>query len=223
METGVHPSEIGAVAPAVRSLAERLEALRAAVAVVAAREPAPRPEWLSGIHNPWGQAVALCDAWVFLDLCENPDIVTAVEQVIGPDIVLWDCELHLRAASYQRFVGLEREGRYWPMDPLDGAVVLAAPLRTSFQPVCLKLATMTKARLSEFEPEEPLLVIRYFPATSRFIRDPKYPANRVGMEEQPLINYSTRPLWLVRGQDSAANDFISGFSPSVPRWAGTKS
>ena len=28
-------------------------------------------------------------------------------------------------------------------------------------------------------------------------------------------------LWLVRGNDSAGNDFVSGFSPAVPRWAGT--
>jgi hypothetical protein len=42
------------------------------------------------------------------------------------------------------------------------------------------------------------------------------------MEEQPLVNYTSRPLWLVRGEDAAANDFVTGFSPSVPRWAGVQ-
>ena len=42
------------------------------------------------------------------------------------------------------------------------------------------------------------------------------------MEEQPLINYATRPLWLVRGEDRAGNDFVTGFAPPVPRWAGSQ-
>jgi hypothetical protein len=40
------------------------------------------------------------------------------------------------------------------------------------------------------------------------------------MEEQVLINFCTRPLWLVRGEDRAGNDFVTGFAPAAPRWAG---
>jgi hypothetical protein len=83
----------------------------------------------------------------------------------------------------------------------------------------LELAAIGAAALSWVDPEAPLYAIRYMPATSRFERDPLAPANWIAMEEQPLINFVTRPLWLVRGDDRAGNDFATGFSPVVPRWA----
>jgi hypothetical protein len=66
---------------------------------------------------------------------------------------------------------------------------------------------------------DPLLVVRYFPSSSNFVRDPRYPANWLAMEEQVLLNYTTRALWLVAGQDRAGNDFVTGFSEQIPSWA----
>ena len=218
METGFCEPVMGSVAPVARSLAQRIDALHAAARELAARRPRPRAERLSGIHNPWGHASVLADAWCFLDLCEDPGILDRVEPLIGPDIVLWDAELHLEAASYLRFVQGRREGRYWPAMPLAGAVVLVAP--AAAQPVsCLALHSIAQ-NLPELAPHEPLFVIRYMPGTSAFVRDGRSLANWIAMEEQPLVNYTTRPLWMVRGEDRAGNDFVTGFSPPVPRWAG---
>lgn len=189
-----------------------------AVARLMAMRPAPRRERLSGIHNPWGLAAGLTDPWCFLDLCESATVVDTVESVIGSDIVLWDSELYLRTSDYRAFAAQGREGRYWPALPLAGAVVLiplgarpaiyAADIR---QPVPLPTDLSTD--------DDPLYVIRYMPATSMFSRDPKTPANRIAMQEQLLINYTTRPLWLVRGEDRAGNDFVTGFASDPPRWA----
>lgn len=55
--------------------------------------------------------------------------------------------------------------------------------------------------------------IRYMPATSRYVRDPDFPANAYAAKESPLMNYTTRPLWLVRGTDRAGNDFTTGHGP----------
>lgn len=213
---------IGGVAPSVRSLAERIESVRSIARMLAARRPPPRSERLSGIHNPWGHATGLGDAWSFLDLCEHPAILQQVEQRIGPDIVLWDSQLYLQGAAYLQFVRDGREGRYWPVEPLAGALVFVA-LADATQPVvCVDLSSTTMDRcLAPLDPHASLYVIRYMPATSRFVRDARFPANWIAMEEQPLVNYATRPLWLVRGNDSAGNDFVTGFSPPVPRWAGT--
>jgi len=52
--------------------------------------------------------------------------------------------------------------------------------------------------------------IRYMPASSRYVRDPEFPANAYAARESPLMNYIHRPLWLVRGQDRANNDFTMG-------------
>jgi len=57
--------------------------------------------------------------------------------------------------------------------------------------------------------------IRYMPATSRYVRDPSFPANRYAAEKSPLMNYTQRPLWLVRGADRAGNDFKIGHGRAV--------
>jgi hypothetical protein len=84
---------------------------------------------------------------------------------------------------------------------------------------CLELSCVATG-LPLLDPDEPVYVIRYMPATSTFLRDGRALANWIAMEEQPLINHAARPLWLVRGEDRAGNDFVTGFSPPVPRWAG---
>lgn len=185
--------------------------------------PPPRPERLSGIHNPWGLAAGLTDCWVFLDLCQAPDVVAAVTSAIGPDVILWDAELHLRPETYRRFVDEDREGRYWPADPLAGALALLA-MDEEAEAVVATLADLRPRHVATaVRTAAPLLVARYMPATSRYRRDLDWPANRRAMEECLLVNAMTRPLWLVSGTDRAGNDFVTGFAPPLPRWAGSSS
>jgi len=54
------------------------------------RRPRPLAERLSGMHNPWGHAATLANAWTFLDVCEGAALVDEVARAIGPDVVLWD-------------------------------------------------------------------------------------------------------------------------------------
>jgi hypothetical protein len=51
------------------------------------------------------------------------------------------------------------------------------------------------------------------PATSRYVRDPSFPANAYAAEKSQLMNYTRRPLWLLRGVDRAGNDFQIGHGP----------
>ncbi|MGH8796656.1 MAG: hypothetical protein ACREXI_06325 [Caldimonas sp.] len=203
----------------VAAFRERVAALGPIVRELAGRRPRPRGERLSGMHNPWGHAAVLANAWRFLDVCEDAALVDTIEALIGPDIVLWDSELHLEAPTWLRFVGAGREGRYWPAEPLAGAIALVRPSLPEAAAICIELASLSAADLHGLAPDEPLYVIRYMPATSRYVRDPRAARNHAAMQEQPLINYTTRPLWLVRGADRAGNDFVTGFSPAVPRWA----
>ena len=213
--TGHH--SVGAAA-----IRARVEAVQPIVLDLTGRDPRPRPERLAGIHNPWGHAAVLATAWPFLDLCEDASIVEAVARLIGPDVVLWDSELHLEASSYLRFIEGGREGLYWPATPLAGAIVLVTPTRPADPAMCFELGAMPGADLDHLHLTEPLYVIRYMPATSLYMRNPHASRNRAAMEAQPLINYTTRPLWLVAGEDRAGNDFVTGFSPMVPRWAGAR-
>jgi hypothetical protein len=193
--------------------------VREAVASIVARKATIRQERLSGIHNPWGHVIGLTDPWSFLDLCESQVVIDAARSVIGPDIILWDSELFAEAGSYAEFLNAGSEGRYWPVTPLAGAVVLVAIGSGEFSVRAFGLEKLGPAALDGFDPADPLYVIRLMPATSRFDRNADHPANRTCMEEQVLVNYSNRPLWLLCGTDRANNDLVSGFAPAVPVWA----
>ena len=213
----VERGRAGVDAAAIR---DAVAALQAIVAELARRTPRPRPERLSGVHNPWGHAATIGHAWRFLDLCEHAAVVEAVTRLVGDDVILWDTQLHLAAADYARFVQEGREGRYWPAEPLAGAVVLVAPMRPEEGAHVVAVERVAPRDVARFAAHEPLLVVRYQPATSRYVRDPRAPCHRALMEDNPLLNHVHRPLWLVHGQDRAGNDFVTGFAAPVPRWAG---
>lgn len=186
-----------------------------AASALAAR--GPRQERLSGVHNPFACAVALADCWKFLDVCESAHVLDAVEAAIGPDIVLCDSELYIGSDAWDR--ARPSEGRYWPADPLAGVVVDVA-LATGIASVY----DVRSAAAAAPAAPGPHYVIRYMPATSRYNRDPRFAPNRLAMEERPLMNYTNRPIWLVRGEDRAGSDFAAGFAPIAPGWAaGTRS
>jgi hypothetical protein len=188
--------------------------LLAPLAATAARlaSRAPRQALLCGLHNPFGRASGLCDPWQFLDVCESAEVVEGVARLIGPDVVLWESELYLDCGRL--CAALPLEGRYWPADPLAGALADIA---------------LGSGRISVWDVRSPALeladasgahyVIRYMPASSLYNRDPLFPPNVRAMEERPLVNYLDRPLWLVRGEDRAGNDYAAGFQTPAPAWA----
>lgn len=226
--------------PAVwRPLVEATEALRRNHAAV-------RPELLSGIHNPWGSGARLTDPWRFLDAGEGETIVAAVAALLGPDLVLWDSELVLRPRDRGEEGGWRGPNPAWPVEPpvgltvripLDGPVALRYLPGSHREPSAAQpediegIAEVLPPGRPAFAdlrlawrhvPEAPFAaeyVLRYMPATSRYNRDPRAPANRVGALKAPLINYARRPIWLVRGQDRAGNDFVTGFAPATPVWS----
>jgi len=172
----------------------------------------PRQALLSGAHNPFGRASRLLDAWRFLALCESAALLDAVAALAGPDLVLWDSELYLDAAGWREARRIE--GRYWPADPLAGVVVDVA-----LGDATVLLSVVDRAQAAPEPAPGAHYVIRYMPATSRFNRDLRFGPNRLLMEEQPLVNYANRPIWLVRGEDRAGSDFATGFASMAPGWA----
>ncbi len=159
----------------------------------------------------------LTNRWAFLDLCESDAVVAPAAGLIGFDVILWDSQLYLCAADYNFFVASGREGRYWPVYPLAGVVALIS-FGGRISAMHLPLAGIRETFVPLANSQGPIFVIHYFPGANKFVRDPRYPANWVAMEEQVLLNYTTRALWLVAGQDRAGNDFITGFSEQPPSW-----
>jgi len=188
-------------------------------AALGSHMPPLRQERLSGMHNPWGQAVGYTDPWIFLDLCESEAVIAAARAQLGDHILLWDSELYLTAADYAHFLKIKGEGCYWPLVPLAGCVVLVALHAADRRIKAVRLESLTAQTITMFAPNQPLYVIRLAPSSSHFERDPRHKAHRLCMEEQVLMNYAERPLWLLSGQDYAGNDFVGGFAPLTPQWA----
>lgn len=193
---------------AAAGLPEALLAPLRAVAAGLAPRP-PRQDLLSGVHNPFGQHALVSHAWKFLDLAESAALLDRIEAAIGPDIVLWDSELHLSAWTPD-----PGEGRWWPVDPPAGAIA-----GVSLETGAVVIADIRRAGGAAAAGRGgAALVLRYMPSSSRFNRDPRFPPNRLAAEARPLVNYARRPLWLVRGEDRAGNDFVTGFMTPAARW-----
>ena len=179
-----------------------------AIAQALAAAP-PEQDMLSGIHNPFGHHACMADAWSFLDIAENPDLLDCVAAVIGPDIVLWDSELYLDAGALP-----QDEARCWPVAPLAGAIAAV-----SLDQGAIDVVDIGAWHAGEFAGRPGShFVVRYMPGSSLFVRDPTFAANRCAAELRPLVNYAKRPLWLVRGEDRAGNDFATGFMVPAGRW-----
>jgi hypothetical protein len=166
---------------------------------------------LSGIHNPFGHHACPSDAWTFLDLAESPALLDFVAELIGPDIILWDSEL------YFELRGLPRdEAECWPVHPLSGILAILS-LETGDVSL-VDITRLKEAYPALMETEGTHYVIRYMPASSHFNRDSRDVANVRAAAARPLINYTKRPIWLVRGKDLGNNDLTTGFSVPAARW-----
>jgi hypothetical protein len=118
--------EDGLVIPDYRLPTDVLSRMRDEVDSLIARNPDVRPEALSGAHNPWGQSAKLIGSQAFLDLCHHPEILDMVEQLIGPDIVLWGSQMFCKPAGRGLAVPWHQDGQYWPLDPLATVTVRIA-------------------------------------------------------------------------------------------------
>jgi ectoine hydroxylase-related dioxygenase (phytanoyl-CoA dioxygenase family) len=54
----------------------------------------------------------------FFDYCDNPAILDMVEQLIGPDIALWNSSLFAKPAHDGKRTPWHQDGEYWPIRPL---------------------------------------------------------------------------------------------------------
>ena len=184
----------------------------------------------------------LYDSWSFLELCQTPALLDRVTELIGPDIVLFDSGW-LPDPSLARGAGTDTAHRElvsdaarFPVEPLAGATVLVAfaketdaglsvdlgSIQLPFESgvVCALEARVAYRVCGLDEAELPsVYVARYFPGTARYLRDPALAVHRDLTERFPLLNYARLPLWLVRGEDRASNDFVTGFNVRAAYWS----
>ena len=131
-------ADAGVVPPGVRLDAARLDAYHHDGLVVAPARIAPAmlermrgslerllancadtaPESLVCPHIPNGRRHPAQEAADWLEYATLPPILDLVEQVLGPDIILWGSQVFCKPAFTGREVPWHQDGEYWPIRPL---------------------------------------------------------------------------------------------------------
>ena len=75
----------------------------------------------------------------------HPRIVDMVEQVVGPDIILWGTTLFYKRAVSGPETGWHRDGQVWPIKPLATTSVWIAATESTTKNGCLRVIPRSHA------------------------------------------------------------------------------
>ena len=155
--------ELGYLVPGLRLPEARVAQLREALERLIRDNPGVRPEKLVSAHlaRRGGQANAegVRGQAEFLALAMDPQILDAVEQLIGPDIILWGCHVFCKPAGDGHETPWHQDGHYWPIRPLATCTVWVALEESSTENGCLRviprshLARLSHPHLHEDRPD----------------------------------------------------------------------
>lgn len=107
----------GQVTPRWRLPAAQVARLQDALARLVAARPDLKPDFIPLPHTPWGDKAAEPLAREFFEFATSPALLDIVEQLIGPDIVLWASAMFCKPAATGLEVPWHQDGQYWPIRP----------------------------------------------------------------------------------------------------------
>jgi hypothetical protein len=246
--------EDGLVIPGFRLPDAVLGTLREALERLIADNPTVRPEMLISAHIENGVGEKTRGQDMFLELAHYAPIVDMVAQLIGPDIILWGCQVFCKPPRTGMEVPWHQDGRYWPIRPLATCTAWVAIDDSRPENGCMRYVPGSQRHGHTFEhrndtrPDLALdlvldddqidlgaardvaleagqlslhdvylvhgsnpnrsgrrragVAIRYMPATSLFDRAIYEPRET---DAGLAVDFTHRPLWLVRGADRAGN------------------
>ncbi len=129
----------GYVVPELRVAAAHVASLRATLDRLIAENPGIRPERLVSAHIEGKNAEGVRGSSGFLDLARDPAIVAAVAQLIGPDVILWGCQIFCKPGGDGMEVPWHQDGHYWPIRPLATCTVWVALDESKVANGCLRV------------------------------------------------------------------------------------
>ena len=131
--------ESGIVIPDYRLPAAKIDALRATLDRLIAANPDIRPERLVSAHIEGKNSEGVRGSSDFLDLARDQGILDRVEQLIGPDIILWGCQIFCKPGGDGMEVPWHQDGHYWPIRPLATCTVWVALDASTVANGCLRV------------------------------------------------------------------------------------
>ena len=108
----------GYVVPDYALPPETMAELDSALEETIVSNPSVRPEHLVSAHIDRLNDEGIRGHSAWLNLAQNPEILDRVEQLIGPNIILWGCQVFCKPASDGMEVPMHQDGHYWPIQPL---------------------------------------------------------------------------------------------------------
>jgi ectoine hydroxylase-related dioxygenase (phytanoyl-CoA dioxygenase family) len=135
--------EQGYLVPSFRLPTALVDRLRDALDRLLRDNPGVRPEKLVSAHlaRSGGRAndEGVRGQAEFLALARNEQILDAVEQLIGPDIILWGCHVFCKPAGDGHETPWHQDGHYWPIRPLATCTVWVALDESVTENGCLRV------------------------------------------------------------------------------------
>ena len=101
--------------------------------------PGVRPEKLVSAHVQVDNGEGVRGSRRFLDLAMHPPIEDLVEQLIGPNIILWGCHVFCKPAQEGYETPWHQDGHYWPIRPLATCTVWVALEPSTRENGCLRV------------------------------------------------------------------------------------
>ena len=135
--------------------------------------PHLRDKFMTGPHvKNWGtQGLKSPRASEWLDMARHRDILDIVEQLIGPDIILWGTTLFYKRALEGPAMPWHRDAAYWPITPLATASVWIAVFDSVIENGCLRFipgSHLPKRFGRHIEDDRPEVMFHHIMAEDEF-------------------------------------------------------
>ncbi|NDH51220.1 MAG: phytanoyl-CoA dioxygenase family protein [Betaproteobacteria bacterium] len=144
-----HYREQGYLVPAFSLAQQQVDRLRVSLERLIRDNPDVRPEKLVSAHiagrDGAPNAEGVRGHQDFLELARDSAILDAVEQLIGPDIVLWGCHVFCKPAGDGLETPWHQDGHYWPIRPLATCTVWLALDASTRDNGCLRVIPQSHA------------------------------------------------------------------------------
>jgi hypothetical protein len=140
-----HYQRDGYLIPAYRLEPDLLRDLQHALAQLIRDNPGVRPEKLVSAHVEGDNGEGVKGVKKFLDLAMHAPILDMVEQLIGPDIILWGCHVFSKPAGDGFETPWHQDGHYWPIRPLATCTVWVALEPSTCDNGCLRVIPQSHA------------------------------------------------------------------------------
>ena len=187
--------EDGQLTPAWRLPVDLYERLRAALERLLKARADVRPDFIALPHVPWDGPDGVELAREFFAIVTNSRLLDCVEQVIGPDIVLWASAVFCKPAATGLEVPWHQDGQYWPIRPRATVTMWIALDDVGVDNGCMRVIPGSH-RLGEFSHE---VSDREDLVLNNVLNDPRLDLTRVRDIELAAGQFSLHDVDLVHG------------------------